>query len=110
MAVMLLYERDTLGSASRLKHYISDLEAISIDTPVAWSEPEVAELQYPYLEGEIKKQRATWSELCQDVASAGGESISQEDLLWAMQAVRSRAFSGPYSGESLQSSNLQLAC
>ena len=98
MALMLLYERDVSGSASRVKHYIHDLKAIDIATPVAWSEAEVAQLHYPHLQQEIRKQKATWSELYEDVASASSKRICREDLLWAMQAVRSRAFSGPYSG------------
>ena len=99
MALMLLYERDILGSASRLKHYILDLEAVEIDTPVAWSEKEVAELQYPYLQQEITRQKDAWYELFEDVASASSKRILRKDLIWAMQAVRSRAFSGPYSGK-----------
>ena len=99
MALMLLYERDIVGSASHLKHYISDLEAIDIDTPVAWLEAEVAALQYPYLQEEIGKQKAAWNELYEQAASASSKRILRKDLIWAMQAVRSRAFSGPYSGE-----------
>lgn len=101
MAMMLLYERDIIGSSSRLKHYISDLEAIRIDTPVAWSENEISELQYPHLQAEIAKQKTAWNELYEAVASASSKRIQREDLYWAMQAVRSRAFSGPYSGKSV---------
>lgn len=98
MALMLLYERDRKGSASRVKSYIEDMEAINIDTPVAWSNSELQHLQYPYLQQEIRKQRAHWNELYTSVLSASSQKIKQEDLIWAMQAVRSRAFSGPYSG------------
>ncbi len=44
MALLLLYERDVRGQESRIKHYISDLMAIDIDTPVEWSEEQVGEL------------------------------------------------------------------
>ena len=30
-----------------------------------------------------------------------GTSVTEADLAWALQAVRSRAFSGPYAGERL---------
>ena len=32
-------------------------------------------------------------------ASAPGTPITEADLTWALQAVRSRAFSGPYAGD-----------
>lgn len=100
MAVMLLYERDIVGRASHLNNYITDLEAIDIDTPVEWSEVELQELQYPYFQEEVGKQRQTWATLYKTVATATQGRIQQKDLFWAMQAVRSRAFSGPFSGAS----------
>ena len=98
MALMLLYQKNVKGPASHVKHYIADLQAISIDTPVAWSEAELEELQYPYLQEEIRMQKASWRDLHSAAASASKQGIHESDLLWAMQAVRSRAFSGPYSG------------
>lgn len=31
-------------------------------------------------------------------ASSPGTPVTESDLMWALQAVRSRAFSGPYAG------------
>ena len=33
-------------------------------------------------------------------ASTPGTPVTEADLTWAIQAVRSRAFSGPYAGET----------
>lgn len=102
MALMLLHERDGQGGKSRLKHYISDMEAIDIDTPVAWSDNELDQLQYPHLQQEVRKQKAKWNGLYQSLDPALSQRIKRADLFWAMQAVRSRAFSGPYSGTTFQ--------
>ena len=32
------------------------------------------------------------------VASTPGTPVTEQDMSWALQAVRSRAFSGPYAG------------
>lgn len=34
-------------------------------------------------------------------ASTPGTPVTEADLTWAIQAVRSRAFSGPYAGKTL---------
>ena len=47
----------------------------------------------------MEKQRASWAQLHAElVAATPGTSITLDDLTWALQCVRSRAFSGPYGG------------
>lgn len=52
MAVLLLWERQK-GRASPVWGYCEQLPA-SIDTPVRWSEAELAELQYAHAIGEVR--------------------------------------------------------
>ncbi|KAL4418760.1 hypothetical protein ABPG77_005771 [Micractinium sp. CCAP 211/92] len=104
MAVLLLWERQK-ERASPVWGYIEQLPA-SIDTPVRWSEAELAELQYAHAIGEIRQQQASWRQqyerFCKAVQPGVGCSFAwEEDFLWAMENVRSRAFSGPYTGSSV---------
>ena len=48
---------------------------------------------------QVEKQRASWVQLHAELlAATPGTSITLDDLTWALQCVRSRAFSGPYGG------------
>ena len=48
----------------------------------------------------MEAQRVAWAKLHADfMAATPGSHVSLEDLTWALQCVRSRAFSGPYGGE-----------
>lgn len=101
LGLMLLYEKHVQGPQSRHIHYIEDLMAIKIETPLVWSKKERAELQYPWLEDQIEKQIKHWTDLYNSFKEKANCSvkISKEEFFWALQAVRSRAFSGPYGGK-----------
>lgn len=101
LALKLLYEWKVKGPDSRLRNYVEDLQAIEIETPVAWEESEIRELHYPFLEARILEQKKQWNTLYREFVSAASSSkVTEADFLWALQAVRSRTFSGPYAGMS----------
>ncbi|PRW57714.1 SET domain-containing [Chlorella sorokiniana] len=100
MAVLLLWERSR-GRASPVWGYIEQLPS-SIDTPVRWSEAELVELQYAPAINEIRQQQAAWRQQYDKFSAAVKQGKhSYEDFLWALENVRSRAFSGPYTGSSV---------
>lgn len=103
MAVLLLWERRK-GRGSAVWGYIEQLPT-SIDTPVRWEEAELQELQYAHAINEIRQQRASWRQqydnFCKAVQPAAGQAASWDEFLWALENVRSRAFSGPYTGSSV---------
>ena len=48
---------------------------------------------------QVEAQRTAWTQLHAEFAAATpASSVSVADLTWALQCVRSRAFSGPYGG------------
>lgn len=110
IGIILLYER-SLGSKSRLAPYLEQLP-LNPGVPVLWDDTKLQQLQYPYLTYQVKEQQNEWSTLhAQLVASGmapGAAPPSLADLYWAMACVRSRTFSGPYVGSTLQD-RLRLA-
>ena len=49
---------------------------------------------------QAQRMKAALQKLHADLAvSAPSTPVTEADLTWALQAVRSRAFSGPYAGE-----------
>ncbi|BDA48434.1 probable actin-histidine N-methyltransferase [Coccomyxa sp. Obi] len=102
MALKLLYERK-LGPESKLAPYVAALPA-EFSTPLSWTEAQLQALRYPHLLQEVAAQREGLKKLHAELAeSTPGTPISEQDLIWALQAVRSRAFSGPYAGPTWQS-------
>jgi hypothetical protein len=104
MAVQLLYNR-SLGSQSPVCGFIEQLPT-SIDAPVRWTLEDLDQLQYPELATRVIKQQQDWTRHYQDLQKAlleqGSSNLSwEEDFLWAVENVCSRAFSGPYTGSSL---------
>jgi hypothetical protein len=103
MGALLLYEASR-GRESPVWGYVAQLPP-SIDAPVNWTPAELAELHYPPLEASVAAQRGAWERAYTSFAAAaagrGGASISQARFFWALEAVRSRAFSGPYAGAPL---------
>ena len=97
---MLLYERHVKQDNSRHVRYVEDLLAIKIETPLVWSQSELRDLQYPWLQEQIQKQIDHWTSLFERFQQDANCSvnISKEEFFWGLQAVRSRAFSGPYGG------------
>lgn len=103
MAAQLLYNR-SLGSQSPVWGFIEQLPT-SIDAPVRWTLEDLNQLQYPELATRVIKQQQDWRKHYQDLQKAllkQGSSLSwEDDFLWAVENVCSRAFSGPYTGSSL---------
>lgn len=49
---------------------------------------------------QVEQQKQSWHEHYKNMQAASvGVSVTEEDLVWALECVRSRAFSGPYSGQ-----------
>ncbi|PSC74531.1 SET domain-containing 4 [Micractinium conductrix] len=102
MGVLLLRERSK-ARGSPVWGYIEQLPD-SIDTPVRWEAAELEQLQYQPAIDEIRQQQASWRQQYDKFAAAlqpGAGPCSWEDFLWAVENVRSRAFSGPYTGSSV---------
>jgi len=104
MAVQLLYNR-SLGRQSPVWGFIEQLPT-SIDAPVRWTLEDLDQLQYPELATRVIKQQQDWTRHYQDLQKAlleqGSSKLSwEDDFLWAVENVCSRAFSGPYTGSSL---------
>jgi hypothetical protein len=52
-----------------------------------------------HLSVQIEVQRRALKRLLEELKEATPSTpITEQDLIWALQAVRSRAFSGPYAG------------
>jgi hypothetical protein len=63
-----------------------------------WSEEELGELRrvYPWLAGAVERQRAAWVALWAGLRKtrAAREDLSEEEFVWALESVLSRAFRG----------------
>ena len=59
-----------------------------------------SDLKYGTLPGaQVRRQKEGLARLASELrAATPGTSVTEADLAWALQAVRSRAFSGPYAG------------
>lgn len=100
MALVLLHEKKVARSNVGMQRYLADLSSIRIETLVEWSEEELDGLHYPILAAAVRKQRRAWDHFCTEFLRVHPTApVSHSELIWAMQAVRSRAFSGPYSGK-----------
>ncbi len=50
---------------------------------------------------QVQQQKQSWHDHYKNVQAAStDEPVGEDDLVWALECVRSRAFSGPYSGKS----------
>lgn len=103
MGLMLLHHV-SLGAKSPLQPYIAQLPQVA-DSPVNWSDAKIQMLQYPYLIQEVKQQQALWDELYAGLVRTsrgrGAASVPKAQFYWALSMVRSRTFSGPYIGSTL---------
>ena len=51
---------------------------------------------------QVQQQQQSWHQHYKNVQAASkGEAVTEAELIWALECVRSRAFSGPYSGNTL---------
>ncbi|GFH12084.1 SET domain-containing protein, partial [Haematococcus lacustris] len=122
MGIMLLHEQ-RLGAASRLSRYIEQLPR-SFDAPVLWTPQQLQQLQCPHTIHQLQQlqcphtihqvqlQQQEWAGLHRQLLASGLQpgqaTVTSEQFLWALCAVRSRTFSGPYIGLSL-ADRLRLA-
>lgn len=74
-----------------------------------WSSEELALLEYPPLLRQIDKQQAEISAAFLEASKGCKISFTQAEFTWAVQLVRSRAFTGPYEGRGPQDRAAQLA-
>ncbi|KAF5841378.1 hypothetical protein DUNSADRAFT_13246 [Dunaliella salina] len=104
LGLLLLHERN-LGQASRLSAYVAQLPR-SFDHPVLWQEKaRLQQLQCQAVIRQVEEQQQEWAELhkelCEKGLQPGAQPVSKQDFFWALCAVRSRTFSGPYIGSTL---------
>jgi len=109
MALLLLHQK-RLGSDAPLSGYLESLPK-RIDLPVMWDDSQLQMLQYAVLVHKVLEQRREWEAiharlLAEGVVPGGPWSapgaLTRDDLFWAMAAVRSRTFTGPWVGSSLR--------
>lgn len=83
---------------SPLQSWISRLPS-SFDTPFHWSDKELAELQSSSLVKAIKDQRKLYRKYFDEINSSAENKLARKmsyaQFVWAVECVRSRAFSGP---------------
>lgn len=69
------------------------------DTLIHWNMKELKELQSPRMINEVTKQKATyreyWDILNGDPGNGMLRDLTYDEFVWAVECVRSRAFSGP---------------
>lgn len=92
----LLHEKRR-GAASHVSGYMGYLPSPDQfdDSPLEWSDEEIAVLSYPPLAVAIREQREEIQALYQALRTRGGpmaSTVSEDELRWALQLVLSRAF------------------
>lgn len=103
MALLRRGRRLDAGPAGALDGYIAQLPE-SVETPLFWSEAEVALLADPRLAARVDKQRERWGALWRALESsspAAASTTSREELERALACVFSRAFGGKFGGSGL---------
>lgn len=108
LAFYLLYESKVLREQSEKSAWIRQLPS-SYSTPYSWNDELLNELQYPSLMNRVARQRKDWTTFFDKWQTSASETkgaefldsgIKYNDVLWALQTVNSRAFSGAYEGSS----------
>ncbi|CAE8596587.1 unnamed protein product [Polarella glacialis] len=107
LAVLLVFEAGR-GSASPLAPWISSLPKDFAEIPMNWTDAELALLEYPPLVRQVAEQRAELTAAFAEAAEGCQFELTEQDFRWAVQAVRSRAFSGPYEGRGAGDRTAQL--
>lgn len=109
LAALLLFEKKVLGRDSDKLQWIQQLPS-AYSTPYTWNDKLLDdELQYASLAQRVRRQRKDWNDFYMNWQSAAKDSgggqllqnnIQFDDVVWALQTVNSRAFSGAYEGSS----------
>ncbi|CAE7523511.1 eag [Symbiodinium pilosum] len=105
---MLVLREAKAGERSFLKDWVASLPRDFPEIPMNWSEDELGLLEYPPIHQQIEKQRLELQEAFQKAQSCRLD-FSEAEFRWAVQVVRSRAFSGPYEGRNAKDRLAQLA-
>jgi len=83
----------------------TQMEALpkKFNTPIHWSSQELENLQYPFLQAQVEKQRTDILKLCKRFENSPKvgicSSTTKSELIWALECVRSRSFMGPDGGD-----------
>lgn len=107
LAMLVLREAKS-GDTSFLKEWVDSLPREFPEIPMNWTEEDLELLEYPPILRQIEKQR-------RELQEAFGQAqkcrlrFTEAEFTWAVQVVRSRAFSGPYEGRNAQDRLGQLA-
>ena len=109
VALNLLHER-SLGEASPFRVYIDQLPK-QFDLLSQWSDDELRLLQYPAAaraaEGQRKEDDAAFELVRKhSPATLQNPAVTKESLVWALNMVRSRVFSGRLSDNARTKKNL----
>ena len=96
MALLLLYEKK-LGSQSTWAPYIEALPK-ELGLPLTFSIEELHELQFPALIEEVRAEREFWHKQFLILQNAMPNPPSEQELVWAISCVHSRAFTCDYGG------------
>ncbi|KAK9801977.1 hypothetical protein WJX73_005616 [Symbiochloris irregularis] len=107
LALFLLYERQQ-GQSSAWQGYVSSLP-VHVDTPLSWTEEELAPLQGSQLYANLQGYRDFFKDLHERLSASlfqqhqvhfAAEAFSFDKFIWAVQTVRSRVHS-PLEGKSI---------
>jgi hypothetical protein len=98
----LLLEQWSNSKVKGKSKYSSYIEALpapgSLGTPFHWTDECLDSFPYAPLVTSVKLQRKKWFELYSKIEKSGSmKGISYERFVWAMEIVRSRAFTGIYT-------------
>lgn len=97
--VSLLLLQQWSNSKEKKTKFTSYIEALpapgSLGTPFHWTDECLDSFPYKPLVVSVKLQRQKWAELYSKIQNSGSlKGVSYERFVWAMEIVRSRAFTG----------------
>eukprot|EP00971_Amphidinium_carterae_P275212 5460660-Amphidinium_carterae.1 len=95
LAVLLLNEKK-VQPPTALAAWIASLPQEFPTVPLAWTQQELDSLEYPALASAVAQQRSELRNAYAEIVKGCSVEFSEEEFQWAVMAVRSRAFSGPY--------------
>jgi hypothetical protein len=100
---------DAKSARPLMAPYLATLPQSFREMPYYWTDAQLDALRYPALQQAVREQRREWRQLHDSWAA---EAATQQappapptlaELEWALSAVRSRTFSGPYVASTLAS-------
>lgn len=95
---LLLVRESQRGQKSSLSPWIESLPKEFPSVLLTWSDADLAMLEYPPLVERTMAQRDELANAYAEITHGCRFPISEDEFRWAVLAVRSRAFSGPYEG------------